>query len=61
MIMHGGYERLAAAYGYLYGWLAENGIEAGDIAWEQYLTEPRPDGDPDDNQTLIGIHLKPLL
>lgn len=58
LMMRGSYDRLAAAYGYLYGWLAENGLEAGDIAWEQYLTEPEPGGDPELNETLIGIHLK---
>jgi effector-binding domain-containing protein len=60
MMLVGSYERLAEAYGHLYGWLAENGLEAGEIAWEQYLTEPEPNGDPELNETLIGIHLKPL-
>lgn len=58
MLLFGGYDRLTAAYGHLYGWLAENGLEAGDIAWEQYLSEPDSLGDPEANETLIGVHLK---
>ncbi|QIK61932.1 GyrI-like domain-containing protein [Leucobacter viscericola] len=58
LMMVGDYSRLAEAYGYLYGWLAENGLEAGDLAWEQYLTEPEPGGDPALNETLIGVHLR---
>ncbi|QIM18453.1 GyrI-like domain-containing protein [Leucobacter coleopterorum] len=60
LMVSGDYSRLADAYGHLYGWLAENGLEAGDIAWEQYLTEPEPGGDPAANETLIGVHLKEL-
>lgn len=58
MMVRGDYSRLAEAYGYLYGWLAERGLEAGELAWEQYLTEPEPGGDPALNETLIGVHLK---
>lgn len=58
MMVTGDYSRLAAAYGHLYTWLAESGLEAGELAWEQYLTEPEPGGDPSLNETLIGVHLK---
>ena len=34
------------------------GLTPTGIVWEQYLTEPTPDGDPDANETLLGAHVE---
>ena len=56
--VRGDYALLAPAYAHLYGWIAQQGLAAAPIAWEQYLTEPEPGGDPERNETLLGVHLE---
>ncbi|QIM16521.1 GyrI-like domain-containing protein [Leucobacter insecticola] len=58
MMVHGDFSHLAPAYEHLGRWVTEQGLEAAGIAWEQYLTEPKPGGDPALNETLIAVHLK---
>ncbi|WP_402464546.1 GyrI-like domain-containing protein [Isoptericola aurantiacus] len=57
LLVRGDYGRLPAAYDHLYRWIAAQGLTAGEVAWEQYLTEPSPDGDPARNETLVGAQL----
>ena len=42
----GDYEGLPASYERLAAWITAQGETAGDLMWEEYLTEPTPDGDP---------------
>lgn len=58
LAVRGDYAQLAGAYERLYAWIAAAGETAGDIAWEQYLTEPEPGGDPAANETLLGVLLR---
>lgn len=53
LLVRGDYGRLSAAYGYLFAWVAEQGLAPIGISWEQYLTEPQPGGDPSLNETLL--------
>ncbi len=57
LLVRGDYGLLAAAYEHLYEWLSREGHVPAPIAWEQYLTEPMPDGDSALNETLIAVHL----
>lgn len=56
--VRGDYAQLSGAYERLYAWIAAAGETASDIAWEQYLTEPEPGGDPAANETLLGVLLR---
>lgn len=56
-LLRGDFSGLSAAYERLYAWVSEQGEQPTDIAWEQYLTEPEPGGDPAHNETLIGVQL----
>lgn len=49
----GSYADLGEAYGRVTAWMDEQGLRPAGVMWETYLTEPTPDGDPADNQTLI--------
>ena len=43
-ILHvGSYDAMAETYGRLMAWLSEQGLAAGPVMWESYLTEPDPD------------------
>ena len=57
MLLRGDFSGLSAAYERLYAWISERGEQPTGIAWEQYLTEPEPGGDPALNETLIGVQL----
>lgn len=57
LLVRGEYDLLGAAYEHLYAWLAAAGETPSGVAWEQYLTEPTPDGDPAQNETLLAVHL----
>ncbi|WP_125099215.1 GyrI-like domain-containing protein [Leucobacter chromiireducens] len=57
LLVRGDYSGLADAYAFLFEWLAEAGHTPLGLAWEQYLTEPEPGGDPALNETLLGVHL----
>lgn len=57
MLLRGDFSGLSAAYERLYTWIDERGEQPTGIAWEQYLTEPQPGGDPELNETLIGVQL----
>ena len=59
LLVRGDYALLGDAYGHLFGWIAEQGLTPRGIAFEQYLTEPEPGGDPAKNETLIGVLLAP--
>lgn len=45
----GSFELLPLAYGTIQEWSSAQGIELGDLAWEQYMTMPSPDSDPAEN------------
>ena len=55
LLVRGDYARLAAAYEHLFAWIADQGLTPRGVAWEQYLTEPEPGGDPALNETLIVV------
>lgn len=57
LLVRGDYALIADGYAHLYAWLAAEGLTPSGIAWEQYLTEPEPGGDPAANETLLGVHL----
>ncbi|WP_278236946.1 GyrI-like domain-containing protein [Isoptericola sp. AK164] len=57
MLVRGAYDRIAPAYEHLFDWVAAQGLVPTGTAWEQYLTEPSPDGDPQQNETLLGADL----
>lgn len=58
LLVRGDYARLAAAYEHLFSWVATQGLTPAGVSWEQYLTEPKPGGDPSENKTLIGADLE---
>ncbi len=57
LLVRGDYAQLSAAYEHLYGWVKAQGLTPDDVAFEQYLTEPEPGGDPSLNETLIAVLL----
>ncbi|UOQ58519.1 GyrI-like domain-containing protein [Leucobacter allii] len=58
LLVRGDYSGIAAGYERLHAWLAELGETPDGLAWEQYLTEPEPGGDPAGNETLIAVRLR---
>lgn len=59
LLVKGDYSQLSAAYEHLFAWIAQKQLTPAGISWEQYLTEPKPGGDPAENETLIGVELLP--
>ncbi|MBL5975615.1 MAG: AraC family transcriptional regulator [Candidatus Leucobacter sulfamidivorax] len=57
LLVRGDYEGLGEAYGRLYGWIAAQGFVPTGLAWEEYLTEPEPGGDPAQNETMIWVQV----
>ncbi len=57
LLVRGDYAQLSSAYEHLYGWVMAQGLTPDDVAFEQYLTEPEPGGDPSLNETLIAVLL----
>ncbi|KKI16543.1 MULTISPECIES: GyrI-like domain-containing protein [unclassified Leucobacter] len=57
LLVRGDYSQIGPAYQRLFEWTAAQGLEATGLAWEQYLTEPQPGGDPAENETLVAIQL----
>ncbi|MGP9723634.1 hypothetical protein ACT3SZ_06420 [Corynebacterium sp. AOP40-9SA-29] len=55
MLPGGNYDLLADAFAQVISWAQSQGLTPTGTSWEQYLTEPTPDGDPDANETLIGV------
>lgn len=53
MIHQGSYDNLARSYQRLEDWMRAEGHSAGPIMWETYLTEPTPEGNPDDMLTQL--------
>lgn len=53
----GSYDGLGAAYGKLYAWIEEQGLVPTGLAWEEYLTEPEPDGDASKNETMLWVQV----
>lgn len=51
MVHQGSFESLGDSWQQLVGWLIGQGESPGEIYWETYLTEPRPDMDPDELRT----------
>ena len=58
LMVRGGYDLITAAYEHLFDWITTEGLTPTGIVWEQYLTEPTPNGDPDANETLLGAHVE---
>lgn len=54
LLVKGDYGQIPDAYAYLFSWIADQSLKLRGIAWEQYLTEPEPGGDPALNETLLG-------
>jgi effector-binding domain-containing protein len=59
LLVRGDYAGIAPAYGRLFAWIEAQGRTPSGIAWEQYLTEPEPGGDPALNETLLAVALQP--
>lgn len=57
LLLRGDYNGLAAGYERLDAWILDQGETSAGISWEQYITEPTPDGDPALNETLLGVQL----
>ena len=57
LLVRGDYAQLGAAYEHLYTWIGTQGLAPSGIAWEQYLTEPQPGGDPALNETQLAVML----
>ena len=55
LLVRGDYEQLSGAYQRIHAWIADQGLVPRGISWEQYLTEPKPGGDPAENETLVGV------
>ncbi|MDN5581857.1 MAG: GyrI-like domain-containing protein [Corynebacterium sp.] len=55
LLVRGNYDLLAGAFDEVICWARSQGLTPTGTSWEQYLTEPTPDGDPDANETLIGV------
>lgn len=53
----GTYDTLRESWNRLQGWMAERGLVAGELLWECYVTEPRPDLDP---ATMVTVLHWPL-
>lgn len=49
----GSYDRLPGAYAEIQAWMAERELEPRPEMWEEYLTEPTPDADPEAMETRI--------
>ncbi|WP_053353051.1 GyrI-like domain-containing protein [Leucobacter musarum] len=58
LLVRGDYSGIGPGYQRLHEWIVAAGETAGDISWEQYLTEPEPGGDPALNETLLGVPLR---
>ena len=58
LLVRGDYNQLGAGYERLFSWIAGQGLTPSGNSWEQYLTEPKPGGNPADNETLIGVELR---
>lgn len=57
LLVRGDYAQIGAAYQRLFAWADSQELRVTGLAWEQYLTEPKPGGDPADNETLVAIQL----
>jgi effector-binding domain-containing protein len=47
------FDGLGETWGRLQAWIREQDLTPGEALWEVYLTEPRPDMDPDELRTLL--------
>lgn len=54
LLHQGSYDELRDSYGRLMAWVGEKGLTLGEVMWETYLTEPKPDGDMSEMLTLIA-------
>ena len=52
-VHHGGYDGLGDSWGKLAEWIAEQGHRPAETMWEEYVTMPSPDGDPDQLRTVL--------
>lgn len=50
----GSFDGLGPAWERLRTWIDEQGLRAGEIFWEVYVTQPRPDMDPADLRTELN-------
>jgi effector-binding domain-containing protein len=53
LLYTGAYDGLPGAYSTLADYIVAEGLRPGDVMWEQYLTDPTPEADPNAMQTLI--------
>jgi effector-binding domain-containing protein len=53
-IHQGGYDQLGSSWGQLEQWIRDQGLEPTTPLWEVYVTEPRPDMDPDELRTELN-------
>jgi effector-binding domain-containing protein len=53
MVHRGAFDGLGESWGRLQAWIGEQDLTPGEALWEVYLTEPRPDMDPDELRTLL--------
>lgn len=53
LVHRGAYDGLGESWGRLEAWIREQDLTPADALWEVYLTEPRPDMDPDELRTLL--------
>lgn len=49
----GSYEGLGESWGRLYGWIVDQGLTAADWMWEEYVTMPTPETDPEELRTVL--------
>ncbi|UJP38560.1 GyrI-like domain-containing protein [Cellulomonas palmilytica] len=54
----GSYDRMADAWGEVAAWCREQDVQGRGDFWEEYVTEPSPGGDPEQNVTRL---VSPLL
>ncbi|GEA83182.1 MAG: GyrI-like domain-containing protein [Cellulomonas sp.] len=53
----GPYDGLGDAWSILVAWCAERGLQGRGDFWEEYVTDPDPDGDPSQNVTRLVLPL----
>lgn len=53
MVHVGGYDGLGASWQKLADWIVAEGHQPGGTMWEEYVTMPTPDGDPNELRTVL--------
>lgn len=55
LVHHGSFDELSASWERLGAFVHEQGLRAGPLMWEFYVTEPTPDMDPADLRTELNL------